>query len=213
VPPDILLSKHGRPGRFHPNPERRPRVKCCAGVSRSAARREIVPEATGCLSRRRWGSENLRALYAASGPCTTCIALGQRPLQRHPSEQRHRLRHAEGHARRASAGDSGRPGSEIRGGEGTAEEPPPAGHMTDETDYVHNHSALAPSRRRRQYRFFEMLCKCLKFYFPTTDSGGRTVVMGSACRCTSFQVPFSRRKMLVQRRATTAASFPPMLAL
>jgi hypothetical protein len=26
VPPDILLSKHGRPGRFHPNPERRPTV-------------------------------------------------------------------------------------------------------------------------------------------------------------------------------------------
>ncbi len=144
MPPDTLLSKHGRPGRFHPNPERRPRVECCAGVSRSAARRQIVPEATGCLSRRRRGSENLRALYPASPPHTTCpcarasgvIGYGFRgPLQRHPSEQRHRLHHAEGHARRASAGDSGRPGSEIRGGEGTAEEPPPAGRMTDETDY------------------------------------------------------------------------------
>ncbi len=35
----------------------------------------------------------------------------------------------------ASAGDSGRPGSEIGGGEGTAEESPPAGRVTDETDY------------------------------------------------------------------------------
>jgi hypothetical protein len=32
-------------------------------------------------------------------------------------------------------GDSGRPGSEIGGGEGTAEESPPAGRVTDETDY------------------------------------------------------------------------------
>jgi len=39
------------------------------------------------------------------------------------------------HACRASAGDSGRPGSEIGGGEGTAEESPPAGRVTDETDY------------------------------------------------------------------------------
>ena len=34
-----------------------------------------------------------------------------------------------------SAGDSGRQGSEIGGGEGTAEEAPPAGRLTDETDY------------------------------------------------------------------------------
>jgi len=32
-------------------------------------------------------------------------------------------------------GDSGRPGSEIGGGEGTAEESPPAGRVTNETDY------------------------------------------------------------------------------
>jgi len=38
------------------------------------------------------------------------------------------------HARRASAGDSGRPGSEIGSSEGTAEESPPAGRVTDETD-------------------------------------------------------------------------------
>jgi hypothetical protein len=59
----------------------------------------------------------------------------RRALQQHPFEQRHRLHHAEGHARRASAGDSGRPGSEIGSGEGTAEESPPAGRVTDETDY------------------------------------------------------------------------------
>jgi putative transposase len=50
-------------------------------------------------------------------------------------EQRHWLHHAEGHARRASAGDSRRAGSEVGGGEGTAEESPPAGRVTDEMDY------------------------------------------------------------------------------
>src|SRR6266849_9004379 len=39
------------------------------------------------------------------------------------------------HTRRASAGDSRRPGSEIGGGEGTAEESPPAGRVTDETNF------------------------------------------------------------------------------
>ena len=50
-------------------------------------------------------------------------------------EQCHRLHHAKGHARRASAGDSGRAGSQVGSGEGTAEELPPAGRVTDETDY------------------------------------------------------------------------------
>src|SRR5438309_6943795 len=51
-------------------------------------------------------------------------------------EQRHWLHDAEGHARRASAGDSRRTGSEVGGGgEGTGEESPPAGRLTDETDY------------------------------------------------------------------------------
>jgi hypothetical protein len=45
------------------------------------------------------------------------------------------LHHAEGHARRVSAGDSDRAGSKIGGGEGTAEESPPARRVTDETDY------------------------------------------------------------------------------
>jgi hypothetical protein len=34
-----------------------------------------------------------------------------------------------------SAGGSGRPGSEIGGGEAALEESPPAGYVTDETDY------------------------------------------------------------------------------
>jgi len=40
-----------------------------------------------------------------------------------------------GDARRASAGDSGRAGSEVGGGAATAEESPPAGRVTDETNY------------------------------------------------------------------------------
>ena len=56
-------------------------------------------------------------------------------LQQRAFEQRHRLHHAEGHARRASAGDSGRAGSEAGGGAATAAESPPAGRVTDETDY------------------------------------------------------------------------------
>src|SRR6202049_2863137 len=44
------------------------------------------------------------------------------------------VRDAEGHARRASAGDSSRAGSEVGRGEGTAAESPPAGGVMDETD-------------------------------------------------------------------------------
>jgi hypothetical protein len=50
-----------------------------------------------------------------------------------------------------------------------------------------------------------------RVYFRVTDSAGRTVVIGSACRCTSFQVPSSDRKMLVTRRATGVISLPPGL--
>src|SRR4029077_18888840 len=59
-----------------------------------------------------------------------------RPLKPPQCEQRHRLNHAGRHARPASAGDSGRAGSEIGGGKGTAEGEPPAGRLPDETDYV-----------------------------------------------------------------------------
>jgi hypothetical protein len=50
----------------------------------------------------------------------------------HPSEQRHRIHPAEGHARRASAGDFCRAGSEVGGGEGIAEKSPPAGCVKNE---------------------------------------------------------------------------------
>jgi hypothetical protein len=53
------------------------------------------------------------------------------------------------HARRASAGDSGRAGSEVGSGEGTAEESPPAGRVTDETDYLR----LADYPATEEFRF------------------------------------------------------------
>jgi hypothetical protein len=65
-----------------------------------------------------------------------CFPRGKRgALQQRSFEQRHRVHHAEGHARRVSARDSGRAESEIGGSEGTAEESPPAGRATDETVY------------------------------------------------------------------------------
>jgi hypothetical protein len=46
-------------------------------------------------------------------------------------------------------------------------------------------------------------------YVWTTDCGGRGLVIGSACLCTTFQVPFSRRKMVVTRTATGVSSAAP----
>src|SRR5215469_9738544 len=71
---------------------------------------------------------------AVARRCTSSGGGLRRALQQRAFEQRHRLHHAKGHARRASAGDSGRAGSEVGRGEGTAEESPPAGRVTDETD-------------------------------------------------------------------------------
>ena len=59
----------------------------------------------------------------------------RRALQQRASEQRHRVHHAKGHDRRAATGDSQGAGPKIGGGEGTAEESPPAGRVTDEADY------------------------------------------------------------------------------
>jgi hypothetical protein len=39
-------------------------------------------------------------------------------------------------------------------------------------------------------------------YFCSTDSAGRSVVIGSACRWTTFQPSSSGRRMLVTRRAS-----------
>lgn len=55
----------------------------------------------------------------------------RRALQQRSSEQRHRLHHAKGHARRASGGDSGRRRLEIAGGAGTAEESPSVARVTE----------------------------------------------------------------------------------
>src|SRR5207245_1412947 len=47
-----------------------------------------------------------------------------------------------------------------------------------------------------------------------TDSGGRAVVIGSACRWITFQAPSSGRKTLVVLRVTgTTSAPPPILAL
>jgi hypothetical protein len=56
-------------------------------------------------------------------------------LQQRPPEQCHRLHHTEGRAGRTPAGNSRRPGSEIRSGERTPEKSPPAGRVIDETDF------------------------------------------------------------------------------
>src|SRR5271169_873779 len=71
---------------------------------------------------------------AVAGRCKTPDSTVCGPIQLSPAAQRDRLRNAEGHARRASAGDSSRAGSEVGRGEGTAEESPPAGGVMDETD-------------------------------------------------------------------------------
>ena len=62
-----------------------------------------------------------------------------------------------------------------------------------------------PTRRPRQQRFS---LQRVEPHFGTTDSPDRTVVMGSACRCTSFQVPFSRRKMLDSAEPPRQHPFP-----
>src|ERR1700686_4708733 len=80
---------------------------------------------------------------AVAGRCKTPDSTVCGPIQLSPAAQRDRLRDAEGHARRASAGDSSRAGSEVGRGEGTAEESPPAGGVMDETDC----SRLAVSNR------------------------------------------------------------------
>jgi hypothetical protein len=55
-------------------------------------------------------------------PQVLAVVLGgsRAALQQRAFEQRHRIHHAAGHARRASAGDSGRAGSESGGGRGNS---------------------------------------------------------------------------------------------
>jgi len=58
----------------------------------------------------------------------------------------------EGHARRASAGDSRRAGSEVGSGEGTAEESPPAGRVTDEMNYCSDKAPQTASNHIKRER-------------------------------------------------------------
>ncbi|MBI4164827.1 MAG: DUF3592 domain-containing protein [Acidobacteria bacterium] len=67
--------------------------------------------------------------------CPNCAATGGglcRALQQRPPEWCNRLHHAEGHPRRASAGDPCRAGSEAGGGAKTAADSSPAGCVKNE---------------------------------------------------------------------------------
>src|SRR5208283_4093662 len=68
---------------------------------------------------------------AASGG-GLCRALQRRALQQCPPEQRHRLHHSEGHARRASGRDPCRKGSEVGGSAATTAQPSPASRVNCE---------------------------------------------------------------------------------
>src|ERR1035441_7128246 len=66
------------------------------------------------------------------GRCAASGAGLRRALQQCPPEQRHRLHHAKGHARRASAGDPCREESEVGGGAKTASDSSAAGCVKTE---------------------------------------------------------------------------------
>ena len=107
------------------------------------------PQSNGKIE--RWHKSLKRGVHpprdaAVAGRCAASGGGLRRALQQRSFEQRHRLHHAEGHARRASAGDSGRARSEVGSGEGTAKESPPAGRVTDEMDYFR--IADGPDRSR-----------------------------------------------------------------
>jgi hypothetical protein len=96
----------------------------------------------------------------------------RRALQQRAFEQRHRLHHAKGHARRASAGDSGRAGSEVGRGEETAEESPPAGGVTDETDYFRLADTTGqslPTLEDSDFAWFDNACSLCHFPGPCTS--------------------------------------------
>jgi len=67
-----------------------------------------------------------------TGRCATSCGGLRRALQQRPLEQCHGLHHSEGHARRASARDSCRAGSEVGGGAKAAADSSPAGCVTNE---------------------------------------------------------------------------------
>src|SRR6266702_8807273 len=72
-------------------------------------------------------------------------------------------------------------------------------------------------QKRTPYKRADM-CSVLDgwrlIYCWMTDSTGLAVVIGPACRCTTFQVPSSGRKIVVTRRANgTISCLAPSLAL
>src|SRR5439155_25067519 len=66
---------------------------------------------------------------AVAGRCAAAGGGLRRTLQQRPPEQRGWLHHAEGHARRASAGDPRREGSEVGGSTKTASDSSAAGRV------------------------------------------------------------------------------------
>src|SRR5689334_3688685 len=73
--------------------------------------------------------------------------------------------------------------------------------------------ALEPADHVFHGRPFRSLSVARPGYLLITDVAGRGLVIGSAWRCTSFQLPLSSRNTLVTRTATgTVSSAPPTLA-
>ena len=72
----------------------------------------------------------------------------RRALQQRPPEQRDWLHHAEGHARRASAGDPRRAGSEAGGGAKTAADSSPAGRLRSKGAHLRQPNWWQPTRCR-----------------------------------------------------------------
>ena len=95
---------------------------------------ELCEELTTRNRMASWKRMHSTGDAAVAGRCKTPDSTVCGSIQLSPAAQRDRLRDAEGHARRASAEDSSRAGSEVGRGEGTAEESPPGGGVMDETD-------------------------------------------------------------------------------
>ena len=125
------------------------------------------PQSNGKIE--RWHKSLKRGVHpprdaAVAGRCAASGGGLRRALQQRSFEQRHRLHHAEGHARRASAGDSGRAGSEAGGGAETAADSSPAGRVTDE-------NGLLPVGRPHTKELLRTCrCECNGDFSPTDSA-------------------------------------------
>src|SRR6516225_4567596 len=104
------------------------------------------PQSNGKIE--RWHKSLKRKCISSRNAAVArrCAASGgglRRALQQRASEQRHRVHHAQGHARRASAGDSGRARPEVGGSKRTAEESPPACCVTQITSGLPTNHVIA----------------------------------------------------------------------